>query len=340
MKDIVDSIPQILLYIIPGFISVRIKEFWSKEKKHDQFSNTLLCVLYSFVSIIIYKIIRYLANLLWPQLYDIINKETAQICICIVLGIILGVAITKLPKSRLGRLFGQHMDSHHNTESSVWHYTLKNDHGAWAKVFLRNGMVYLGYLQYYTVDPDEEIQEVALYHFTVHIRNEGKIDYPDDFLLTIEDENETGEQDKVLIKRDDIISIQVYGGLDKKLEEEALQLLNEVLYEKEQNYVKVPAVWREKADTLHYEPQSIEEKWIEERLGSWQYEKRKDAANNKYYILKMYNGRVDRSKVLAIIAFHEEQLLVAAYAEEKLFRYNSAEKIVKEISQRIPRKGK
>lgn len=275
-----------------------------------------------------------------PSSYDILKLDTVQICICLFFGVVLGIVITKIPKTRIGHKFGLFLDKHNSTMATVWESVMQNDNGAWAKVFLRNGMVYLGQLINYTTDPDEPVQEIALYAFSMYIRNEKDFDVDDlkTFLIAIEDANSTNKMEKVLLKRDDIVSIQIYPGQNKELKERAMELLGNILYEEKQKYIRIPANWQEEASVLHYKPQSTNEKWIEDRLRGWKYEKRKDSKNNKSYIIKVNKGRFIPSRVLANIACINGDLLIAAYAKERLFRYNSANKIIKEISQRIPKK--
>ena len=58
LNDLIVIIPELLLLFIPGYISIRIKEKYSIEKRSDNFDITLYSILCSFIIGIVYSAIE------------------------------------------------------------------------------------------------------------------------------------------------------------------------------------------------------------------------------------------------------------------------------------------
>ena len=144
----------------------------------------------------------------------------------------------------------------------------------------------------------------------------------------------------MLIQRDDIISLHIYPGLEESLEEKAITILDEVFSSEEGKPFIVPSEnWQDEAVALHYQPEKTSKHWINKKLSKLI---RKSLITPEIeqpvYVLQLSKGLLVPSKVLAIVTIQEEDILVAAYAEEKLYRHKSAAKIVRKIEKAIPRK--
>lgn len=208
IEKLISHIPELLLNVVPGFISIRIKEIYGLKKKHNELGYALYCILYSFIILLIYRIIAVIAGAIWAPLGEILNKETVKSCGCLALAVVLGIILAKAPQSKPGKWFGKKINFLTSPEETVWEKAMKNPNGAHARVYLNNGMVYYGVLKNYTTDPDDPCKEVLLHDYSVTILRDAK-EASDENDLIIPLKKETLMKDKVLIKRDEIISIEI-----------------------------------------------------------------------------------------------------------------------------------
>ena len=149
IEKLINHIPEILLYIIPGFISVRMKEIYGLQKRHNELGYALYSILYSFIILLIYRIITVTAGAVWPSLGAFLEKETVKSCGCLALAVALGILLAKIPQLKPGRWFSKLVNKLSSPEETVWEKAMKNPNGAYARVYLNNGMVYYGTTAYY-----------------------------------------------------------------------------------------------------------------------------------------------------------------------------------------------
>ena len=208
IEKLINHIPEILLYIIPGFICVRMKEIHGLQKKHNELGYALYSILYSFLILLVYRIITIVAGAIWAPLGTFLEKETVKCCACIALAVALGIFLAKIPQLKPGRWFSKLINKLSSPEETVWEKAMKNPNGAYARVYLNNGMVYYGILKNYTTDPDDPCKEILLHDFSVKmLRDTKEVSAENDLFIPIK--KETMKKDKVLIKRDEIISIEI-----------------------------------------------------------------------------------------------------------------------------------
>lgn len=55
IADYLKAIPEILLYIAPGFVSIKIEEAFLPRKTHNRLDTVLFSILYSFIVGIVYQ---------------------------------------------------------------------------------------------------------------------------------------------------------------------------------------------------------------------------------------------------------------------------------------------
>ncbi len=207
LKDLITIIPELLLLVVPGFIALRIKEKYNVEKKRDDFDSTIYCFLYSFIIGIAYSALTALLIKLSPGLTDFLAKETVKQAAYLLLSVLLGLLLVKLPRSGIGRAVTSLFNKHMSPETTVWLEAMKNDKGAWAIVYLKNGMIYTGKLINYSTDPADEKRSLLLYNYRLSIRNDGSKTAAD-FCYDITDR--TGDDNaKVFLSWEDIISIEI-----------------------------------------------------------------------------------------------------------------------------------
>lgn len=209
VDKIILLIPQLLLLFIPGYIALIIKTKYLPQKKLDNFDAILYSILYSFIVGIVFELLRYIKNLAIPGTV-LLGEGYKKQLVFLLLGLALGCFLTKAPKWKIGASFSNLLNKHLDVNTDVWEKAMRHpDDGAWATVYLKNGMIYEGVLKHFTDDPNNERKELILYDYKLGVRKEGKITNSDQFCIPIE----VGQKkDLVYIQREDIIAIQVRPG--------------------------------------------------------------------------------------------------------------------------------
>lgn len=170
LKEIINWIPQILMYFIPGYITLEIKRGYRQESKCNDRDLILLSIVYSFIigriAFLIGSIYSFISKI-DINMVEIIDKEWA-IILYLIIAIIFGYIIAIAPDTKLATLFRRKLlRSNVEPYSNVWNVAMRNPKGAWARVYLEEGKtVYLGKLLKYTCDPDEEKREILLSNFS------------------------------------------------------------------------------------------------------------------------------------------------------------------------------
>lgn len=205
IADYLKAIPEILLYIAPGFVSIKIEEAFLPRKTHNRLDTVLFSILYSFIVGIVYQAV-------FAVIFSSSNEENNVVikqAVCLLLGVALGLFLVKIPSTRIGKgmrnIFGEGLSS----ASSVWVEAMKNPTGAWATVYLKNNLVFTGALNNYTMDPDEEIKEVLLSRYRLMVRKDSMVGLPKEFCVVIEDYHEDANA-TVFLRQDMIESIVVH----------------------------------------------------------------------------------------------------------------------------------
>lgn len=212
LDKILAFIPDLLLYFIPGFVCLRIKEVYGFQKKHEELSSVIYSILYSFIVLIVFSGLK----AAFPDVRNWFPKEQLENIKRVVflgLGALIGIVITVIPKWKAWRWLVEHVIPYISSEQSVWEKAMTNHNGAKAKVYLKNGLVYEGDLGYATGDPDDAEKTVLIYNYKSFIRVEDKngmkknqIQYIKDSYTTAQKEE---DKEKVYIRPDEIVSIEI-----------------------------------------------------------------------------------------------------------------------------------
>lgn len=158
IENIMHLIPQLLMYFIPGYISLEIRRNNRQENKYIDRDLVILSITYSFIIGMIVFLI---------DMIPIINIEEldyeCKVVIKISIAILFGFAITVYPETNLAKYVRKLLKCNAEPYSNVWNLAMKNPKGAWARVYLENeNILYVGMLINYTCDPDEERKEILL----------------------------------------------------------------------------------------------------------------------------------------------------------------------------------
>lgn len=204
-KDIIEVVPHILMYFIPGYIALSIKKKNRQEHKHDDKEAIILSIKYSFIiSIVAFigsKIISYFGIKFEHGSILTLNEITEwNILFNFIISYLVGYAISIFPDMRINKRIRRFFKVNSEPYSSVWNYAMKSPNGAWAIVYLDESDIgYVGSLINYTCNPDSELREVLLSKYiSFKISNSEEI------------ENKSTDEDAlVLINASDIKRIEI-----------------------------------------------------------------------------------------------------------------------------------
>lgn len=208
LKDLIVVVPELLLLVVPGYISIGIKEKYCLEKKSEIFDITLYSILYSFIIGIVYSAIEALSIHVWARSVDIFKVDTIKQFAYLLLAVFLGLFLVKFPKTTVGVWVGKRFNKNLSLEPSVWIKAMENNSGAWATVYLENGLIYTGMLINYTSDSDDEEKEILLSNYRLSVRNEDAPKVSEDFCTIIVDYTDNSNA-RVFLKQNVIVAIEI-----------------------------------------------------------------------------------------------------------------------------------
>ena len=172
-SELVAVIPEILLYIVPGFIVLKIVEHFTPRKQHPQLETILWSLFYSFLVALAVGWFRqspaapYAAQL---TAFLGIPRSSLDVCAYIVTSILMGLIIIQVTHSFLGKritwLFNRNMDP----GDDLWFEVLKVKGKVIATVYLKNNMVYMGWLTNFTSDPNDNSKLIVLTGYKVSVQ--------------------------------------------------------------------------------------------------------------------------------------------------------------------------
>jgi hypothetical protein len=213
-EEFVEMIPDVLIYIVPGFIVLKIIEVFTPKKKLSQMETILWSLFYSFIILLASAVVIWIYNkiCLFANVRGIEIKQGDNVYIAISLGLslIIGFIITKVSNSRIGEIITKAFNRNMSTGEDVWFKSLQTQKGAWATVYLKDGLIYTGIVSEYTAKPDDETKLLLLRQFRLMVRNETKrtLRKNTKFCTVIDDKTED-ESARVLLRYDDIVAIEL-----------------------------------------------------------------------------------------------------------------------------------
>lgn len=197
IKDIIEIIPKLFLYFIPGYIAIHIKSYFKNEKSAKDTHVLIMSIVVTFVIDILLNSIIYLINKVTCKTI-ILNDNTKPLGLLIV-SIIIGYLWVRFYDSKLEKWINKLMKSNTTSEPNVWNKAMKCENGAWVRVYLYDkNILYEGKLLNYTIDPEEERREILLGAFASY---------------NIDDKNEIESYDEdrkmVLINCNELTNIEI-----------------------------------------------------------------------------------------------------------------------------------
>lgn len=213
LNDLITIIPQIMLMFIPGYIALRIEELYRSKKRHDHYDTTAYALLYSALVKMMYSVAKFAIGKA-PHIWKIVQeneliKEELKLGVYFMLAAFLGYLLVKLPSSSVGKRISKCYNKKLVSYETVWEKALENyQNGAWAQVYLKNGMMYTGKLVNYSANPNDSLREIMLTDCTMSIVKDMKnVNTSSDFQIAIKGEDQV--IDRVLLNANDIISIEI-----------------------------------------------------------------------------------------------------------------------------------
>lgn len=165
LDKIIDIIPQILTYIMPGYISIYIYTQEKHEKEQQNNHIILMSMVISFILITVLDSLVILINLFLKA--DIQLNSTIRILLLLVLSLIYTWLWFKYTGSIIENYIKKIAGNNSINRPTVWNYAMECSNGAWARVYLReDNIAYVGKLINYTNNPNDKCKEILLQSFS------------------------------------------------------------------------------------------------------------------------------------------------------------------------------
>ncbi len=199
ISEIINSIPILFTYFVPGYISLYIKENYLHEKGRKETHLLLLSLILSFVIRSSVESILYIFNLLFKC--NILIDDNIKSCIYILVAVLIGIGMILYKDSKIESTINKIFKNNVISEPIVWNHAMKCINGGCARVYLHDqDLMYIGNLSDYTIDPEDDRREVLLTAFCSYKLSNKK---------QIED-NSQNDNAMVLIECKDIKSIEIF----------------------------------------------------------------------------------------------------------------------------------
>lgn len=208
-QEFIDLIPQVLLYIVPGFFVLMMIEAFTQRKKQSPMETILWSIFFSFLVEILLQFCVSVRKSLSP---------TATIALSVLLSGLLGFVLVKLINSELGKWIVSKLNFNLEPGGDFWFEALRSKRGVWAIVYMKNGMIYRGQLINYTTDPNDPVKMLTLTNICSQVPKTPEEIKEDDknrqpgqeksyYRIVRDDTNK--KKAKVLLKFEDILSIEL-----------------------------------------------------------------------------------------------------------------------------------
>lgn len=191
IKEIVNIIPTLIEYFVPGFIFLTIRSFsFSKDSNKDRYIlMKAIIISYLFLEIINPIIIPVIDNLRF-------NREI-QTYIFILVVIMISILYVKLDiEDKLINMLG----STKTSQEDYFHSMIDSKDGAWIRVYLlEEKIIYSGKLKYYEGKEAGENRKIVLTSFSTYSYDGYELE-----------NNENDEDSLVLLSMKDIKRLEIF----------------------------------------------------------------------------------------------------------------------------------
>ena len=215
-KEFLQLIPDVLLYIVPGFLVLKITEKYLPKKKLSQYESILWSILYSFIVKIEFVFLCSGLACICKCSTDSNNvsisfSDTAKLVIYLLLAITTGFVFTKASGSSIGKKITKLFNPNMAPGEDIWFESLRTQKGTWATIYLNNGLIYTGMLSRFTADPDDNNKLILLKQYRLMQRTDPTVKSKkagETFSRVIEDKTSDASA-RVLLRFEDISAIEM-----------------------------------------------------------------------------------------------------------------------------------
>jgi hypothetical protein len=163
LNNNLDSIQQIVLFLLPGFWTFTFFFYLIPAKKKTDFEMLVwtiaISATLSFVTAGLINLINYITHLKTTLTTTGIGFEITTI----ILGLILAFIFAKLIRNNHLRFINKLLKINIYSLSRQWNVFLSVKEGTVIKVFLNNGINYVGIINEFSADPNDDLLELVLW---------------------------------------------------------------------------------------------------------------------------------------------------------------------------------
>lgn len=217
--EFIELISELLLYVVPGFVVLKLIEAFTPRKKVGQMETVLWSVFYSFIITIVYQFSGWVINWIIGHCFlcsdgssiKINIGNNLKVAIYLFLSGIVSYLIVKFSRSAIGDKIAKKYNPNMALGEDVWFKSLKTEQGAWATVYLKNGMIYTGTLSKFTADADNDAKLILLERFRLmaRVQDAPQSQMKDNQFCFVVDDKTDNTTSRVLLKYEDIIAIEL-----------------------------------------------------------------------------------------------------------------------------------
>lgn len=187
ISEIINQLPQILSYIVPGYIFLTIYQ-WIRFKDGDTLKNIVL------KSIVISYVIRILIKISIRELHIEITGESIFVGICIVLSIISSALLSVIVSSRTYNKLLRRLNISRTTNKNIWDDVYQD--GTALKIYQEDGSFYARHLKFCEENQREPLVVLSRY---------GLFDKENNILIDKTEDN----SEKIMLNTKDFKKIEI-----------------------------------------------------------------------------------------------------------------------------------
>jgi len=200
MSDILSlnlkDLQEVIFFLLPGFLTIVFFFYQIPTRKKSDLSVVTFSIVFSVVLSYFAGLLFGLVNLLTNLRLNLVSEGFGFNITRIILGIFLAVLLARFIRGRAFAFINERvLKIKVFPFGRLWNSFLNLPKGTVLKVFMNNGVVYIGTLRRFSIDPNDDMQELEL----------GKPVYYDPSNRKFVSVKET---ESVLLNRSAIISIE------------------------------------------------------------------------------------------------------------------------------------
>lgn len=173
MIEILEALPIVLNYFVPGYIYLWVKRETNNERKRDNTDMFFLAIIATFViNIGATWIVEYVMQKSPMENVNAIYPYGSLIAIA--LAIVSGLLVNPASSSKIGKAIKKALTFEQAQYANLWNLSL--DNSEWVTVYLDDlNVAYIGHPSYITSDPDNESRQLCLMDYQMFDMNNGNM---------------------------------------------------------------------------------------------------------------------------------------------------------------------